>query len=124
MKRCFTLWQFPIITVCVILLSGCKSLKQTVEVPVYVHDTAYLAKEVHDSTFIDRWHTVEPIGRYLSLTKLPSTVTAQRFAASSSFMEIEPDISAADSSTVHSRTPDTAFAAKGFSTTVLCCIKR
>lgn len=57
MKRCFTLWRFPIITVCVILLSGCKSLKQTVEVPVFVHDTAYLAKEVHDSTYIDRWHT-------------------------------------------------------------------
>lgn len=74
MKRCFTLWQFPIITVCVILLSGCKSLKQTVEVPVYVHDTAYLAKEVHDSTFIDRWHTVEVKGDTVFVTNEQITV--------------------------------------------------
>lgn len=44
--------------ICTICLCGCKSLKQTVEVPVYVHDTAYMAKEVHDSTYIDRWHTI------------------------------------------------------------------
>lgn len=68
MKRCFTLWRFLIITVCVILLSGCKSLKQTVEVPVYVHDTAYLAKEVHDSTYIDRWHTIEVKGDTVFVT--------------------------------------------------------
>lgn len=68
MKRCFTLWRFPIITVYVILLSGCKSLKQTVEVPVYVHDTAYLAKEVHDSTYIDRWHTIEVKGDTVFVT--------------------------------------------------------
>lgn len=41
-----------------LLLTGCKGLKQTVEVPVYIHDTTYKTKEVHDSTFIDRWHTV------------------------------------------------------------------
>ena len=40
-----------------LLLVGCKGLKTTVEVPVYIHDTSYIAKEVHDSTFVDRWHT-------------------------------------------------------------------
>lgn len=74
MKRCFTLWRFPIITVYVILLSGCKSLKQTVEVPVYVHDTAYLAKEVHDSTYIDRWHTIEVKGDTVFVTNEQITV--------------------------------------------------
>lgn len=74
MKRCFTLWRFLIITVCVILLSGCKSLKQTVEVPVYVHDTAYLAKEVHDSIYIDRWHTIEVKGDTVFVTNEQITV--------------------------------------------------
>jgi hypothetical protein len=40
------------------MLSGCKTVKQTVEVPVYIHDTTQIVREVHDSTYIDRWHTV------------------------------------------------------------------
>ena len=43
---------------CLLLFIGCKTVKQTVEVPVYVHDTTFVAKEVHDSTYIDKWHTV------------------------------------------------------------------
>lgn len=41
-----------------IWFTGCKSWKKVVEVPVYVHDTAYTVKELHDSTYIDRWHTI------------------------------------------------------------------
>ncbi len=41
-----------------LLFTGCKCLKQTVEVPVYIHDTTKTVKEVHDSTYIDRWHTI------------------------------------------------------------------
>ena len=44
---------------CLLLLAtSCHQLKHTVEVPVYVHDTTFVAKEVHDSTYIDKWHTV------------------------------------------------------------------
>jgi len=48
-----------IIVICaaVLLLAGCKSVQQTVEVPVYIHDTAYTVKVQHDSTYIDRYHT-------------------------------------------------------------------
>ena len=49
-------------------LSSCKVLKKTVEVPVYIHDTTYTAKEVHDSTYIDRWHTVEVKGDTIFVT--------------------------------------------------------
>lgn len=49
--------RFTVYGLLLLTLVGCKALNQTVEVPVFVHDTAYLAKEVHDSTFIDRWHT-------------------------------------------------------------------
>lgn len=45
-----------------LLFVGCKTVKQTVEVPVYIHDTTQTIKEVHDSTFIDRWHTIEVKG--------------------------------------------------------------
>ena len=41
-----------------LMLAGCNAVKQTVEVPVYVHDTMQTVKEVHDSTYIDRWHTI------------------------------------------------------------------
>jgi hypothetical protein len=52
-----------------LLLSGCKSWQKVVEVPVYVHDTSYIAKEVHDSTYIDRWHTVYQKGDTVFVTE-------------------------------------------------------
>ena len=58
------------------MLAGCKAVKQTVEVPVYVHDTTYVAKEVHDSTFIDRWHTEYQKGDTIFITnEVTKTVT-------------------------------------------------
>lgn len=51
------------------MLTGCSCLRQTVEVPVYIHDTTYTAKEVHDSTYIDRWHTVEVKGDTVYVTE-------------------------------------------------------
>lgn len=40
------------------LLTGCRGQKELIrEVPVYVHDTTELVREVHDSTYVDRWHT-------------------------------------------------------------------
>lgn len=38
-------------------LVGCKTVKETVGVPVCIHDTTQTVRELHDSTFIDRWHT-------------------------------------------------------------------
>lgn len=40
------------------LLTGCSCLRTTVEVPVYIHDTTYSVREVHDSIHTDHWHTV------------------------------------------------------------------
>lgn len=50
------------------MLTGCSCLRQTVEVPVYIHDTTYTAKEVHDSTYVDRWHTIEVKGDTIFVT--------------------------------------------------------
>lgn len=41
-----------------VCLCGCKTTGVVERVPVYVHDTTELVREVHDSTYIDRWHTV------------------------------------------------------------------
>lgn len=67
-------------------LSSCKVLKKTVEVPVYIHDTTYTAKEVHDSTYVDRWHTIEVKGdtvyvrdSHMSVTYRTITDTAYKY---------------------------------------------
>ena len=59
-------------------LVGCKATKVIEQVPVYVHDTTAKVKEVHDSTFIDRWHTVYQKGDTVFDTKtitITKTVT-------------------------------------------------
>lgn len=52
-KPCRTLWVI-ISLVCTICLAGCKATKPY---PVYIHDTLAVKQEVHDSTYIERWHT-------------------------------------------------------------------
>ena len=68
-----------IIMICVACLAGCRSAKTiTVEVPVPVHDTVYENKEVHDSTYVDRLHTVYQKGDTVYDTKtitITKTVT-------------------------------------------------
>ena len=51
-----------------LFFTSCKSLKQTVEVPVYIHDTTKTVREVHDSTYIDRWHTEYQKGDTIFIT--------------------------------------------------------
>ena len=43
-------------------------MKVVEQVPVYVHDTSYQTKEVHDSTYIDRWHTIIQKGDTIFVT--------------------------------------------------------
>ena len=50
------------------MLTGCSCLRQTVEVPVYIHDTTYTAKEVHDSTYIDHFREVTKMNDTIYIT--------------------------------------------------------
>ena len=68
MSRRKSLVRFCSVVALCLMLAGCNAVKQTVEVPVYVHDTTYVAKEVHDSTFIDRWHTEYQKGDTIFIT--------------------------------------------------------
>lgn len=49
-------------------LVGCKTVKETVEVPVYIHDTTQTVRELHDSIYIDRWHTEYQKGDTIYIT--------------------------------------------------------
>ena len=42
------------------LLCALSSCKQTEYIPI--HDTTYTVREVHDSSYVDRWHTIEVKG--------------------------------------------------------------
>ena len=44
--------------VAVMLLTGCRSVRETIEVPVYVHDTVYQKMVQRDSIYIDHFREV------------------------------------------------------------------
>lgn len=48
------------------LLCALSSCKQTEYIPI--HDTTYTVREVHDSTYIDRWHTIKVKGDTIFVT--------------------------------------------------------
>lgn len=55
MSRCKSLLgRFCSVAALCLLFAGCKGASP---LTVFVHDTTYLNKEVHDSMFVDRWHT-------------------------------------------------------------------
>ena len=69
MRSYFTFMPKLTILVCLILLCGCQGTREVVrEVPV--HDTTYIAKVQHDSTYIDRWHEVIRKGDTVYDTKI------------------------------------------------------
>jgi hypothetical protein len=68
MSRHKSLERFCSVVALCLLLSGCKTVKVVEQVPVYIHDTTQTVREVHDSTFIDRWHTVYQKGDTIFVT--------------------------------------------------------
>lgn len=62
MSRRKSLYRFCSVVALASLLTGCSCLRTTIEVPVYLHDTTYSVREVHDSIHTDHWHTIEVKG--------------------------------------------------------------
>lgn len=89
---------------CTICLCGCKSLTKTVEIPVYIHDTSYVNKEIHDSTYIDRWHTVEVKGDTVYIT---NEVTKTKFVTKidTAYRYIERPVTVSKTETVEVAKP-------------------
>lgn len=87
-----------------LLLTGCKGLKQTVEVPVYIHDTTYKTKEVHDSTFIDRWHTVYQKGDTIYITDEVTKIVT-KIVHDTTYQSVEKPILVTKTETVEVKKP-------------------
>jgi hypothetical protein len=60
---------FFIVLLASALCCSCRTVRVIEQVPVEVHDTTYVAKTTHDSTYIDRWHTVEVKGDTVYVTE-------------------------------------------------------
>lgn len=68
--------RYCAIALVLLLLTSCRSLRTVEQIPVYVHDTLRLTQTLHDSTFIDRWHTVITQGDTIYVTdQVTKTVT-------------------------------------------------
>ncbi len=53
---------FFIVLLASVLCCSCRTVRVIEQVPVEVHDTIRQKVFLHDSTYIDRWHTVEVKG--------------------------------------------------------------
>lgn len=84
---------------------GCRSVKTiTVEVPVPVHDTMYKVRELHDSTYVDRWHTVYQKGDTVYDTKtVTKTVTITK--TDTAYKVVERPITVTQTETVEVEKP-------------------
>lgn len=96
--------RFTVYGLLLLTLVGCKALKQTVEVPVFVHDTAYLAKEVHDSTFIDRWHTEYQKGDTIFVTDEVTKIVT-KIVRDTAYKYVEKPVTISKTETVEVKKP-------------------
>ena len=92
-----------VVALCLLLI-GCKTVKHTVEVPVYIHDTAYKTKEVHDSTYIDRWHTEYQKGDTIFITN-EVTKTVTKILTDTAYKYIEKPVIVSKTETVEVAKP-------------------
>ena len=96
--------RFTVYGLLLLTMVGCKALKQTVEVPVYVHDTAYLAKEVRDSIYIDRWHTEYQKGDTIYITD-EVTKTVTKIKIDTAYKYVEKPVTISKTETVEVKKP-------------------
>ena len=96
--------RFTVYGLLLLTMVGCKALKQTVEVTVYVHDTAYLAKEVHDSTYIDRWHTEYQKGDTIYITDEVTKIVT-KIKIDTAYKYVEKPVTISKTETVEVKKP-------------------
>ena len=99
-----SLYRYIGITLLCVTLAGCKTVKVIEQVPVYVHDTAYQTKEVHDSTYIDRWHTIIQRGDTVYDTKM-ITITKTLTRTDTAYKVVEKPVVVSKTETVEVEHP-------------------
>ena len=91
--------------ICLIGLSGCKNWRTiTVEKPVYIHDTTQMVKEVHDSTFIDRWHTEYQKGDTIYITDEVTKIVT-KIVRDTAYKYVEKPVTISKTETVEVKKP-------------------
>ena len=96
--------RFTVYGLLLLTLVGCKTVKVIEQVPVYVHDTAYQTKEVHDSTYIDRWHTIIQKGDTVFDTKT-ITITKTLTRTDTAYKVVEKPVIVSKTETVEVEKP-------------------
>ena len=85
-------------------LVGCKTVKETVEVPVYIHDTTQTVRELHDSIYIDRWHTEYQKGDTIYITD-EVTKTVTKIKIDTAYKYVEKPVTISKTETVEVEKP-------------------
>ena len=85
-------------------LVGCKTVKETVEVPVYIHDTTQTVRELHDSIYIDRWHTEYQKGDTIFVTD-EVTKTVTKIVRDTAYKYVEKPVTISKTETVEVKKP-------------------
>ena len=95
---------FFIVLLASALCCSCRTVRVIEQVPVEVHDTTYVAKTTHDSTYIDRWHTVEVKGDTIFVT---NEVTKTKFVTKTdtAYRYIERPVTISKTETVEVKKP-------------------
>ena len=100
--------QWLSLSALLLALCGCKSTRQTVEIPVYIHDTTQTVRLLHDSTYIDRWHTVETRGDTVFNT-LVETVIRTVAKTDTAYRIVEKPVTVSKTKTVEVEKPLTSW---------------
>ena len=94
MSRRKSLGRFCSVVALCLMLAGCKTVKETVEVPVYVHD----------STFIDRWHTEYQKGDTIFITNEVTKIVT-KLKTDTAYKYIEKPVVVSKTETVEVKKP-------------------
>ena len=85
-------------------LVGCKTVKETVGVPVCIHDTTQTVRELHDSTFIDRWHTEYQKGDTIFVTDEVTKIVT-KIVRDTAYKYVEKPVTISKTETVEVKKP-------------------
>ena len=104
MRRYFTFGRLWVIAASFILFTGCKTVKIIEQVPVEVHDTTLSVKEVHDSTYIDRWHTEYQKGDTIYITDEVTKIVT-KIVRDTAYKYVEKPVTISKTETVEVKKP-------------------
>lgn len=85
-------------------LVGCKTVKETVEVPMYIHDTTQTVRELHDSIYIDRWHTEHQNGDTIFVTDEVTKIVT-KIVRDTAYKYVEKPVTISKTETVEVKKP-------------------